>query len=103
MDVPYKFWKIFQIVRSEPRESYNGQRSFSASRRDSLSNAALFHAFQPRYDLYTSVTQRAVTILDVESASGWELRRSDSWGQCSLSLSDGTTCCVPDLEFNGGG
>lgn len=71
----------------EPRESYSGQRSFSASRRDSLSNAALFHAFQPRYDLYTSVTQRAVTILDVESASGWELRRNDSWGQCSLSLS----------------
>lgn len=70
-NVSYKFWKIFHIVRP-------GQRSFSASQRDSLSNAALFHAFQPRYDLYTSVTQRAVTILDVESASGWELRRNDS-------------------------
>lgn len=91
-----KFFKSYALSRVV-------ERSFSASRRDSLSNAALFHAFQPRYDLYTSVTQRAVTILDVESASGWELRRNDSWGQCSLSLSDGTTCCVPDLEFNGGG
>lgn len=86
LTISYKFWKIAL-----------SHACFRLLQRDSLSNAALFHAFQPRYDLYTSVTQRAVTILDVESASGWELRRTtrgDSVLSLSLSL-----CYVPDLEW----
>lgn len=75
LTISYKFWKIAL-----------SHACFRLLQRDSLSNAALFHAFQPRYDLYTSVTQRAVTILDVESASGWELRRTTR-GDSVLSLS----------------